>query len=105
MNSYLESVIESYYKSLSFEEWMQRIYIKTNNIPKENNIDLTLEVMPEYYQSSKKEDFIIFKRKGTLNGEQTEEGSIQEDDISTQTFNLHGSIYQKLILQNKENVI
>ena len=60
--------------------------------------------MPEYYQSSKKEDFIIFKRKGTLNGEQTEEGSIQEDDISTQTFNLHGSIYQKLILQNKFDI-
>ena len=104
MNDYLNSIIESYYKSLSFEEWMQRIYIKTNNIPKENNIDLTLEVMPEYYQSSKKEDFIIFKRKGTLNGEQTEEGSIQEDDISTQTFNLHGSIYQKLILQNKFDI-
>ena len=104
MNSYLESVIESYYKSLSFEEWMQKVYIKTNDIPKENNFDLTLEEMPEYYKSSKNEDFIIFKRKGTLNGDQTETGTIPEDDISSQSFNLHGSIYQKLILQNKFDI-
>ena len=55
---------EAYYKSLPFEELIQKVYSQTStNIPNEYNIDLTLESRPEYSTNSD----LIFKRKGKLN--------------------------------------
>ena len=105
MNHALHIVTQAYYKSLPFEESIQKIYTQTSNIPKENNFDLTLETMPEYDNITNiNATFIIFKRKGTLNGEEIKEGSIVEDDTNIQRFNLHRSIYQKLITENIFNI-
>ena len=45
-------------------------------------------------------DFVILKRKGTLNGENSTETEIMSDTIINQRFNLHYTIYQKLISEN-----
>ena len=55
---------EAYYKSLPFEQLIQKVYTQTStNFANENNIDLTLESRPEYSTNSD----LIFKRKGKLN--------------------------------------
>ena len=104
MNQALNNGINSYYKSLPFEELMQKIYTQTANVPYENNFDLTLEEMPEYGTTSQNEDYIIFKRKGTLNGEGSGVGELPIDDTNIQRFNLHGRLYQKLINDNKFDI-
>ena len=104
MNKVLNDGIDTYYKSLPFEELEQKIYVQTANIPKENNFDLTLEEMPELGETSENETFIIFKRKGKLNGEDIGNGSTFDDDTNIQRFNLHALIYQRLILDNIFNI-
>ena len=104
MNKALNNGINSYYKSLPFEELMQKIYTQTANVPYENNFDLTLEEMPEYDTTSQNEGYIIFKRKGTLNGEASGTGELPTDDTNIQRFNLHGRLYQKLITDNKFDI-
>ena len=104
MNKALNNGINSYYKSLPFEELMQKIYTQTANVPYENNFDLTLEEMPEYGTTSQNEGYIIFKRKGTLNGEASGTGELPTDDTNIQRFNLHGRLYQKLITDNKFDI-
>ena len=100
MNQALNKGILAYYIGLPFEELMQKIFVQTTNIPYENNLDLTLEATPEYRETTGGDGFIIFKRKGTLNGENTGEGSLPADDVCVQRFNLDVSIYQKLIQEN-----
>ena len=100
MNKALNNGIKSYYTSLPFEELMQKIYTQTPNIPKEFNFDLTLEEMPEYGTTSQSEGYILFKRKGTLDGEPTGTGELATDDTNIQRFNLNGRLYQKLISEN-----
>ena len=98
MNDVLSRGIESYYKSIPFEENVQKIYTSTSsNIPNENTLDLMLESAPQYSESNQ---VFIFKRKGTLNGQAIQEGSAIDSDTINQSFNLDGRIYNTLISEN-----
>jgi len=98
MNEELSKGVESYYKSIPFEENAQKIYTSTSsNIPNENTLDLMLESAPEYSESNK---IFIFKRKGTLNGQTIQQGSTIDSDTINQSFNLDSRIYNTLISEN-----
>ena len=99
MNNVLNNGIDSYYKSLPFEEYEQKIYTRTaSSISNENNLDLSIEIAPEYDNG-----IFIFKRKGTLNGQETQQGSTIDSTIN-QSFNLDYKIYQKLIQDNQFDI-
>ena len=96
-DAFLETVV-GYYKSLPFDEYNQKVYIHTSTFPLEINFDLSLEEMPSFENDTK---ICIFNRKGILNKDQK---WIMRNDYQNadahQTFNLHGSLYQKLITDN-----
>lgn len=100
INRAFNTGISGYYNSLPFEKLGQRIYVRRTSISNENNFDLTLEEMPYIESISGLGDFVILKRKGTLNGESSNETEIMSDTIINQRFNLHYTIYQKLISEN-----
>ena len=100
MNEVFTKGVESYYKSLPFEEYGQKIYTRTSSsISNENNLDLSIETAPEYNN-----EIFIFKRKGTLNGQEIQEGSAIDTSTTTQSFNLNYKIYQKLIQDNQFDI-
>ena len=93
--------IEPFYKSLPFEELVQKIYTETStSISNENNIDLSLELMPEYNTNSG----FIFKRKGKLNDLNITD-SATTDENSSQRFNINIKLIQHLIAENLFNII
>mgnify|MGYP006873077304 CR=1 FL=1 len=98
--------VEAYYKSLPFEELVQKVYTQTsNNVPNENNIDLTIESFPETYDSG-----LIIKRKGKLNDvEEIKDKHITDfskfTEESSQSFNIGVSLIEKLITENLFNII
>ena len=93
---------EAYYKSLPFESLIQKVYTQTStNIANENNIDLTLEVEPEYTSNS---DF-IFKRKGKLNDLDIDGSTTFTDTSSYQKFNINKNLIQNLISENLFNIV
>ena len=92
--------VEAYYKSLPFEELVQKIYTRTStSIYNENNVDLTLEVLPEYSSSN-----LIFKRKGKLNDLDIEGDTTFTDTSSNQKFNINKKLIQNIINQNLFNI-
>lgn len=94
--------VDAYYKSLPFESLVQKVYTQTStNIANENNIDLTLEVAPEYTSNS---DF-IFKRKGKLNDLDIDGSPIITDTSSYQKFNINKNLIKNLISQNLFNIV
>ena len=96
-DAFLETVV-GYYKSLPFDEYNQKVYIHTSSFPIEINFDLSLDEMPSYDDATQ---MCIFNRKGTLNKEQEWIMRYDNQNADThQTFNLHGTIYQKLISEN-----
>ena len=93
--------VDAFYKSLPFQELVQKVYTETStNIANENNIDLTLELMPEYNTNSG----LIFKRKGKLNDLNITGSSTFEGD-SSQRFNINKNLIQNLISENLFNII
>ena len=97
-NKAISDATVGYYKSLPFDEYGQRISIHTSTYPKEVNFDLNIEEMPSYENET---DICVFKRKGTLKNNSTRKMEYNDENAEThQTFNLHGSIYQKLISDN-----
>ena len=101
-NIFNEKGVDGFYKSLPFEELVQKIYTQTStSISNENNIDLTLDSMPEYYTDSG----LIFYRKGQLNDINiTEEYPIFNSD-SSQRFNININIIKNLISENLFNIV
>ena len=97
-----EKGVDGFYKSLPFEELVQKIYTQTStSISNENNIDLTLDSMPEYYTDSG----LIFYRKGQLNDINiTEEYPIFNSD-SSQRFNINIKLIKNLISENLFNIV
>ena len=97
-----EKGVDGFYKSLPFEELLQKIYTQTStSISNENNIDLTLDSMPEYSADSG----LIFYRKGKLNDiNNTEEYPIFNSD-SSQCFNINIKLIQSLISENLFNIV
>jgi hypothetical protein len=94
--------VEAYYNSLPFESLVQKVYTQTStNIANENNIDLTLEVEPEYTSNS---DF-IFKRKGKLNDLDIDGSATFTDTSSYQKFNINKNLIQNLISENLFNIV
>ena len=94
---------EAYYKSLPFEQLIQKVYTQTStNFANENNIDLTLESRPEY--STTNSDF-IFKRKGKLNDLDIEGSTTFDDTSSYQKFNINQSLIKNLISHNLFNIL
>ena len=94
--------VEAYYNCLPFESLIQKVYTQTSiNIANENNIDLTLEVEPEYTSNS---DF-IFKRKGKLNDLDIDGSTTFTDTSSYQKFNINKNIIQNLISENLFNIV
>lgn len=94
--------VDAFYKSLPFEELVQKVYTQTStSIANENNIDLTLDSMPEY----KSDSGLIFYRKGKLNDiNDTEEYPIFNSD-SSQRFNINIKLIQKIISENLFNIV
>ena len=93
--------INAFYKSLPFEELVQKIYTQTStSLCNENNIDLTLESMPEYYDNSG----FIFKRKGKLN-DLNDTDSFNCDESSSQRFNINIKLIQNIISENLFNIV
>lgn len=93
--------VDAFYKSLPFQELVQKVYTETStNIANENNIDLTLELMPEYNTNSG----LIFKRKGKLNDLNITGSSTFEGD-SSQRFNINKNLIQNLISKNLFNIV
>ena len=97
-----EKGVDGFYKSLPFEELVQKIYTQTStSILNENNIDLTLDSMPEYDADSG----LIFYRKGQLNDINiTEEYPIFNSD-SSQRFSINIKLIQNLISENLFNIV
>ena len=104
MNSaFTQNGVEAYYKSLPLGELVQKIYTETStNIMNENNVDLTLESMPEYSESNSD---LIFKRKGKLNNLDIDGDEPFSDTSSSQKFNINKKLLQKLISENLFNII
>lgn len=102
MNSaFTEKGAEAYYKSLPLGELVQKLYTETStNIVNENNVDLTLESMPEFSESD-----LILKRKGKLNNLDIEGDATFSDTSSSQKFNLNKKVLQKLVSENLFNII
>ena len=102
MNSaFTENGAEAYYKSLPLGELVQKIFTETStNIVNENNVDLTLESMPEFSESD-----LILKRKGKLNNLDIEGDATFSDTSSSQKFNLNKKVLQKLVSENLFNII
>lgn len=101
MNNVFSNGVDSYYKSLPFEEYEQKIYTRTaSSISNENNLDLSIEDAPEYRQVGDNNGIFIFKRKGTLNGEEIQQESPIDYETINQSFNIDKRIYQKLVSEN-----
>ena len=97
-NEAFYEAVAGYYKSLPFDEYNQKVYIHTSTSPVEINFDLSLEEMPSYDNDTQ---MCIFNRKGTLNKDEKWITRYDYQNADThQRFNLHGSIYQKLISEN-----
>lgn len=95
--------VVAYYKSLPFAELVQKVYTQTStSISYENNIDLTLESLPEYLEAS---GDLIFKRKGKLNDLDIEGSSTFTDTSTYQKFNINKKLFQNLISENLFNII
>ena len=93
--------VQAYYKGLFFEKLVQKIYTQTSTtICNENNIDCTLESIPEYNENTG----LIFKRKGKLNDEEIPSGSTFEDTSSSQKFNINKKLIQEIISKNLFNI-
>ena len=98
--------VEAYYKSLPFEGLVQKVYTQTsNNVPNENNIDLTIESEPETYDSG-----LIIKRKGKLNDlEEISENYLPDfskfTEGNSQSFNIHASLIENLVKENLFNIV
>ena len=100
-DAFTRNGVEAYYKSLPFEELVQKIYTRTStSISNENNVDLTLEEFPEYTSNF---DF-IFKRKGKLNDLDVDGDSTFTDTSSFQKFNINKKLIQKIISENLFNI-
>ena len=101
--AFTEKGAEAYYKSLPLGELVQKIYTETStNIVNENNVDLTLESMPEYSASNSD---LIFKRKGKLNNLDIDGDEILSDTSPNQKFNINKKLLQKLISENLFNIM
>ena len=97
-NEAFYQTVAGYYKSLPFDEYNQKVYIHTSTFPVEINFDLSLEEMPSFDEETK---MCIFNRKGILNKKENYLMRSEYQNADTQqTFNLHGSLYQKLISDN-----
>jgi len=98
--------VEAYYKSLPFEGLVQKVYTQTsNNVPNENNIDLTMETAPDTYDSG-----LIIKRKGKLNDLEEISDNYLTDfskftEGNSQNFNIHVSVIESLIKENLFNIV
>ena len=101
-DAYNEKGVDGFYKSLPFEDLVQKIYTQTStSISNENNIDLNLDSMPEYNSNSG----LIFYRKGQLNDiNNTEVLPIFSSD-SSQRFNINIKLIQNLITENLFNIV
>ena len=98
--------VEAYYKSLPFEGLVQKVYTQTsNNVPNENNIDLTMETVPDTYDSG-----LIIKRKGKLNDIEEISDNYLTDfskftEGNSQNFNIHVSVIENLVKENLFNIV
>ena len=98
--------VEAYYKSLPFEGLIQKVYTQTsNNVPNENNIDLTMETVPDTYDSG-----LIIKRKGKLNDIEEISDNYLTDfskftEGNSQNFNIHVSVIENLVKENLFNIV
>jgi hypothetical protein len=100
MNKAFSDTVIGYYKSLPFDEYGQKIYIRTSGEPNEVNFDLSLEAIPYYENKEETGECIYFERKGIINDDETFNLRFGNEMDTNQRFNLHGSIYQKLISDN-----
>ena len=100
MNEAFNNGIKSYYTSLPLDELSQKIYINTDNNPKENNLDMTLEEKPEFESIGNNDGFIIFKRKATLNGKKIEGSPIIQEETKNQRFNINQDLFIILLENN-----
>ena len=97
--------VEAYYKSLPFEGLVQKVYTQTsNNIPNENNIDLTVESIDTY------DSGLIIKRKGKLNDLEEIRDNYLTDfskftEGNSQNFNIHTSLIENLVKENLFNIV
>ena len=99
---YNENGVDGFYKSLPFEELVQKIYTQTStSISNENNIDLNLDSMPEYNSNSG----LIFYRKGQLNDINNTEVLPIFSSNSSQRFNINIKLIQNLITENLFNIV
>ena len=102
MNDAFTDGAQAYYTSLPFESLVQKAYTQTStNLANENNIDLTLEELPEYTRNS---DF-IFKRKGKLNDLDITGTPEFSDSSSYQKFNINKLLIQNLITENLFDIV
>ena len=94
--------VVSYYKSLPFNELVQKLYTQTyTTVSNENNIDLCLEELPELSSNND----IIFKRKGKLNDLEITGDAILDDTTSNQKFFINKKVLQNLIKANLFNIV
>ena len=92
--------VVAYYKSLPFNELVQKLYTQTyTTVSYENNIDLSLEELPVLSNND-----IIFKRKGKLNDLEIEGDEILEDTTTNQKFYINKKVLQNLIKNNLFNI-
>ena len=100
MNKAFSDTVVGYYKSLPFEEYGQKIYIRTSSEPNEVNFDLSLEEMPYYENKEETGECVYFERKGIINTDKILNLRFGNEVDTNQRFNIHGSIYQQLISDN-----
>ena len=100
MNKAFSDTVVGYYKSLPFEEYGQKIYIRTSGEPNEVNFDLSLEEMPYYENKEETGECVYFERKGIINTDEILNLRFGNEVDTNQRFNIHGSIYQQLISDN-----
>lgn len=100
MNKAFSDTVVGYYKSLPFEEYGQKIYIRTSGEPNEVNFDLSLEEMPYYENKEETGECVYFERKGIINTDKILNLRFGNEVDTNQRFNIHGSIYQQLISDN-----
>lgn len=87
----------AYYKSLPMAELFQKLYTQTSSsIMNENNIELTLESIPDFSDDTN----VIFQRYGKLNDLDISGDPIFEDTTTQQKFNINTKLIQNLINHN-----
>ena len=92
--------VDAYYKNMPLDQLVQKVYTRTSNAHNENNVDLSLESIPEYSSDSG----LIIKRKAKLNDLDITGSSTFSGD-SSQRFNINKKLIQNLISQNLFNIV